>query len=55
MPAGIVAAANRVFNAVIRQPEVKRLVERTQAGRRRRRQPEQFAAFIQAESRAGRR
>ena len=37
LPAEIVAAANRVFNTVIRQPEVKRVVEQTQAGEHRRR------------------
>ena len=49
MPAEIVAAANKVFNAAIQRPEVRRTVEETQAGVVVGGTPEQFAAFIRAE------
>lgn len=52
-PAGMapdmVAAANRVFNTVVQQPEVRRVVEETQAGRVVGGSAEEFAAFIRAE------
>ncbi len=49
LPPEIVAQANRVFNAVIRQPEVRRVVEEVQAGEIVGGTPEQFAAFIRGE------
>jgi len=49
LPAAIVAAANRVFSAVIQQPEVRSTVEQTQAGRVVGGTAEQFGAFIRAE------
>lgn len=49
MPPEMVAQANRVFNAVARQPEVVRSVEQTQAGAVVGGTPAQFAAFIKAE------
>ena len=49
LPAETVAAANRVFNAAIQQPEVRRVVEQTQAGEVVGGTPEQFGAFIRAE------
>jgi tripartite-type tricarboxylate transporter receptor subunit TctC len=52
-PAGmapdLVAAINRVFNAVIQVPEVRRSVEQTQAGRVVGGTPEEFAARIRAD------
>jgi tripartite-type tricarboxylate transporter receptor subunit TctC len=52
-PAGMapdmVAEANRIFNVVVQQPEVKRVVEQTQAGRVIGGTAEEFAAFIRAE------
>jgi tripartite-type tricarboxylate transporter receptor subunit TctC len=50
MPAEIVAASNRVFNAVLRQPEVRRAVEQVQAGEVVGGTPEEFGAFIRAEA-----
>ena len=49
MPPEIVAAANRVFNAVAGQPEVRRSVEQTQAGVVVGGTPAEFAAFIRAD------
>ncbi len=49
LPPPVVTAANRVFNAVMRQPEVRRVVEQTQAGEVVGGTPEQFGAFIRAE------
>lgn len=49
LPPEIVAQANRVFNAVIRQPEVRRVVEEVQAGEIVGGAPEEFAAFIRRE------
>jgi len=49
LPAEMVGAANRIFNEVMRQAEVKRVVEQVQAGQVVGGTPEQFAAFIQAE------
>jgi tripartite-type tricarboxylate transporter receptor subunit TctC len=49
LPAEIVAAANRVFNAVAQQPEVRRAVEQNQAGTIVGGPAERFAAFIRAE------
>ena len=46
----ITAAANRVFNAVIRQPEVRQSVEQVQAGEVVGGTPEQFAAFIRGQT-----
>jgi tripartite-type tricarboxylate transporter receptor subunit TctC len=52
-PAGmapdLVAAANRVFNAILQQPEVRRSVEEVQAGQIVGGTAERFAAFIQSE------
>lgn len=50
LPAEITAAANRVFNAVVRQPEVRQSVEQTQAGEIVGGTPEQFAAFIRGQA-----
>ncbi|MBV1798257.1 tripartite tricarboxylate transporter substrate binding protein [Siccirubricoccus sp. G192] len=50
LPAEIVAATNRVFNAVLRQPEVRRAVEQVQAGDVVGGTPEEFGAFIRAEA-----
>ncbi|MBX6742089.1 MAG: tripartite tricarboxylate transporter substrate binding protein [Acetobacteraceae bacterium] len=49
LPPEIVAQANRVFNTVIRQPEVRRVVEEVQAGEIIGGTPEEFAAFIRRE------
>lgn len=49
LPPDMVTAANRVFNAVAQQPEVRRSVEQTQAGEIVGGTAEQFAAFIRAE------
>ena len=49
MPPDMVAEANRVFNAVAQQPEVRRSVEQTQAGEVVGGTPAQFAEFIRAE------
>jgi tripartite-type tricarboxylate transporter receptor subunit TctC len=49
LPPEVVAAANRVFNAVVQQPEVRRSVEQIQAGEVVGGTPEQFAGFIRAE------
>jgi tripartite-type tricarboxylate transporter receptor subunit TctC len=49
LPAETVAAANRLFNAVMQQPEVRRVVEQTQAGEVVGGTAESFAAFIRAE------
>ncbi|MBY0329757.1 MAG: tripartite tricarboxylate transporter substrate binding protein [Acetobacteraceae bacterium] len=49
LPPEIVAAANRVFNAVAAQPEVRRSVEQTQAGVVVGGTPAEFAAFIRAD------
>lgn len=49
MPAEVVAAANRAFNAVAQQPEVRRSVEQTQAGVVVGGPAAQFAAFIRAD------
>ena len=50
MPPEITAAANRVFNAVIRQPEVRQSVEQIQAGEVVGGTPEEFAAFIRGQT-----
>ncbi len=50
LPSGITTAANRVFNAVIRQPEVRQVVEQTQAGEVVGGTPEEFAAFIRGQT-----
>ena len=49
LPPELAATAARIFNAVMQQPEVKRVVEQTQAGEVVGGTPEQFAAFIAAE------
>lgn len=49
MPPDLVAAANRVFNAVIAQPEVKRAVEERQAGVVVGGSAASFAAFMKEE------
>ncbi|GGC42231.1 MFS transporter [Siccirubricoccus deserti] len=49
LPVEIIAAANRVFNAVAQQPEVRRMVEQNQAGEVVGGSAESFAAFIRAE------
>jgi tripartite-type tricarboxylate transporter receptor subunit TctC len=49
LPPEIVAAANRVFNVVMQQPDVRRAVEQNQAGEVIGGTPEQFAAFIRSE------
>ena len=53
-PAGltpeVVAAANRVFNAVARRPEVVQAVEQVQAGEVVGGTPEQFGAFIRGQN-----
>ncbi len=49
LPADLVAAANRVFNAVLAQEEVKRSVAERQAGSVVGGSAESFGAFIQAE------
>ncbi|SDB72866.1 Tripartite-type tricarboxylate transporter, receptor component TctC [Belnapia rosea] len=49
LPEPLVEAANRVFNAAMRQPDVARVVEQTQAGQIVGGTPAQFANFIQAE------
>lgn len=49
LPPEMVAAANRVFNAIIARPEVQRAVEQTQAGVTVGGSPEAFATLIQAE------
>jgi tripartite-type tricarboxylate transporter receptor subunit TctC len=50
LPPQITAAANRVFNAVLQQPEVRQTVEQTQAGEVVGGTPEEFAAFIRAQT-----
>ena len=50
LPPEITAAANRVFNAVARQPEVRQSVEQVQAGEVVGGTPEQFAAFIRGQT-----
>jgi tripartite-type tricarboxylate transporter receptor subunit TctC len=50
LPAEITAAANRIFNAVIRQPEVKQSVEQVQAGEVVGGTPEEFGAFIRGQT-----
>ncbi len=50
LPPEITASANRVFNAVIRQPEVRQAVEQVQAGEVVGGTPEQFAAFIRGQT-----
>jgi tripartite-type tricarboxylate transporter receptor subunit TctC len=50
LPPDITAAANRVFNAVIQQPEVRQVVEQTQAGEVVGGTPEEFAAFIRGQT-----
>ncbi|MFC7692550.1 Bug family tripartite tricarboxylate transporter substrate binding protein [Paeniroseomonas aquatica] len=49
LPPELAAAAARIFNAVLQQPEVRRVIEQTQAGEVVGGTPEQFAAFIAAE------
>lgn len=49
LPPELAATASRVFNAVMQQPEVRRVVEQTQAGEVVGGTPEEFAAFITAE------
>jgi tripartite-type tricarboxylate transporter receptor subunit TctC len=49
LPPEIIAAANRIFNAVAQQTEVRRMVEQTQAGEVVGGSAESFAAFIRAE------
>lgn len=49
LPAEIALAANRLFNAAMRLPEVVRTVEQTQAGEVVGGTPEEFATFIAAE------
>ena len=55
LPEALTTAANRVFNAVMRQPEVVRVIEQTQAGRSSAARRTQFAAFIRPSMPAGRR
>ncbi|GAA0583267.1 tripartite tricarboxylate transporter substrate binding protein [Craurococcus roseus] len=50
LPPEVVAAANRAFNAVARQPEVRQAVEQVQAGEVVGGTPEQFAAFIKGQT-----
>ncbi len=50
LPAEIVAAANRVFNAAVTRPEVREAVERVQFGEVVGGTPEAFAAFIRKEA-----
>jgi tripartite-type tricarboxylate transporter receptor subunit TctC len=50
LPPEITAAANRVFNAVVRQPEVRQSVEQVQAGEVVGGTPEEFAAFIRGQT-----
>lgn len=50
LPPEMVAAANRVFNAIVARPEVQRAVEQTQSGVTVGGSPEAFGAFIQAEA-----
>lgn len=49
LPAEIVAAANRVFNAIITSPEVRETVQRVQAAEVVGGTPQSFAAFIRRE------
>ncbi|WP_187829957.1 Bug family tripartite tricarboxylate transporter substrate binding protein [Siccirubricoccus phaeus] len=49
LPAEIVQAANRIFNRAIQQPEVRQVVEQTQAGEVVGGTAEQFAVFIAAD------
>lgn len=49
LPPELAAAAARVFNAMLQQPEVRRVIEQTQAGEVVGGTPAQFAAFIAAE------
>jgi tripartite-type tricarboxylate transporter receptor subunit TctC len=49
LPPGIVNAANRVFNAVMRRADVMAKVQSAQAARVVGGTPEQFAAMIQAD------
>ena len=49
LPAPLVEAANRIFNAALRQPEVARVIEQTQASQVVGGTPAEFAAFLQAE------
>jgi tripartite-type tricarboxylate transporter receptor subunit TctC len=50
LPPQITDAANRVFNAVLQQPEVRQTVEQTQAGEVVGGTPEEFAAFIRSQT-----
>ena len=50
LPPDTTAAANRVFNAVIRQPEVRQQVEQVQAGEVVGGTAEEFAAFIRGQA-----
>jgi tripartite-type tricarboxylate transporter receptor subunit TctC len=50
LPPEVTAAANRVFNAVARQPEVRQAVEQVQAGEVVGGTPDQFAAFIRGQT-----
>ena len=49
-PPQITAAANRVFNTVLQQTEVRQTVEQTQAGEVVGGTPEEFAAFIRGQT-----
>lgn len=49
LPAAIVAAANRIFNAIITSPEVRETVQRVQAAEVVGGTPEAFGAFIRRE------
>jgi tripartite-type tricarboxylate transporter receptor subunit TctC len=49
LPEPLVEAANRIFNATLRQPEVARVIEQTQASQIVGGSPADFAAFLQAE------
>lgn len=50
LPPQVVAAANRVFNAIAQQAEVRQAVEQVQAGEIVGGTPEQFAAFIKGQT-----
>jgi tripartite-type tricarboxylate transporter receptor subunit TctC len=50
LPPEVTAGANRVFNAVLRQPEVRQAVEQVQAGEVVGGTPEEFAAFIKGQT-----
>lgn len=49
LPAEIIAAANRIFNATLQNPDVRRVVEQTQAGQTVGGSAAAFGALIQAE------